>query len=350
MTPSGDGARGKGRHVVSTEVDGAGIDKVLRDAVDSGAVPHVAAIAADRDGVIYAGAAGPRAAGESAPVTTDTLFRLMSMTKMPATVVALQEMEKGNLELDAPVVNYGHRHPQRGGRAEGRAAGADGRRPGYRLQLRHQHRVAGPGRGGGDRSGPGRRRQAGRHRPARHEPHDVPDDRRRTPELHARARQGRARELGLDRRDPQPGAGVLGGHGLCGPPSDYIRFTRALLRGGELDGARILRPETVDDAFRNQIGELDFPAEIPTCDPASTDTLALGPGYKWGYGLLLNTQDIPGMRRASSGAWAGLCNTHFWVDRTTGVCASIYSNSLPFVTLEALALYQDFERALYAAL
>jgi CubicO group peptidase (beta-lactamase class C family) len=122
------------------------------------------------------------------------------------------------------------------------------------------------------------------------------------------------------------------GHGLYGTPSDYIRFTRALLRGGELDGARILRPETVADAFRNQIGELDFPAEIPTFDPASTNTLALGPGYKW------------------SGAWAGLCNTHFWVDRTTGVCASIYSNSLPFVTPEALALYQDFERALYAAL
>jgi CubicO group peptidase (beta-lactamase class C family) len=141
-----------------------------------------------------------------------------------------------------------------------------------------------------------------------------------------------------------------GGHGLYGPPSDYIRFEQALLRGGELDGARILRPETVADAFRNQIGELDFPAEIPTFDPASTGTLALGPGYKWGYGLLLNTQDTPGMRRAWSGAWAGLCNTHFWVDRTAGVCASIYSNFLPFVTPEALVLYQEFERALYAAL
>jgi hypothetical protein len=35
---------------VSTDIDGAGIDKVLRDAVDSGAVPHVAAVAADRTG------------------------------------------------------------------------------------------------------------------------------------------------------------------------------------------------------------------------------------------------------------------------------------------------------------
>ena len=141
-----------------------------------------------------------------------------------------------------------------------------------------------------------------------------------------------------------------GGHGMYGPPSDYVRFERALLRGGELDGTRILRQETVDDAFRNQIGDLDFPAEIPTFDPASSCAVALGPGLKWGYGLVLNTEDQPGMRRAWSGAWAGLCNTHFWVDRTAGITASIYSNLLPFGTPEAFALYQDFERALYAAL
>ena len=87
-------------------IDGAAIDKVLRDAVDSGAVPHVAAIAADRDGVIYQGSAGPRAAGESDPVTVDTMFRIMSMTKMPVTVAALQQVEQGRLDLDAPVADY----------------------------------------------------------------------------------------------------------------------------------------------------------------------------------------------------------------------------------------------------
>ena len=56
------------------------------------------------------------------------------------------------------------------------------------------------------------------------------------------------------------------------------------------------------------------------------------------------------MRRAGTGAWAGPFNTHFWVDRTIGVCASNYSNFLPFVTPEAFALYNDYERALYAAL
>ena len=140
-----------------------------------------------------------------------------------------------------------------------------------------------------------------------------------------------------------------GGHGLYSTPRDYIKFQRALLGGGESDGVRILTQSTVDAAFTNQIGELEFPAEIPTADPASAYTFTAGPGYKWGYGMLLNTKDIPGMRRASSGGWAGLFNSHFWVDPTAGVCGSIYSNFLPFGPPEAMELYANFERAVYSS-
>ena len=84
----------------------AGIDAVLQAAVDGGVVPQVVAIAADRNGPIYEGAAGPRAVGESDPVTPDTQFRIASMTKMVATVAALQQVERGNLDLDAPVEQY----------------------------------------------------------------------------------------------------------------------------------------------------------------------------------------------------------------------------------------------------
>jgi CubicO group peptidase (beta-lactamase class C family) len=61
------------------------IDEILEQAVESGAVPNVVAIAADRDGLIYEGAAGPRVVGESGDVTAGTRFRIMSMTKMVAT-------------------------------------------------------------------------------------------------------------------------------------------------------------------------------------------------------------------------------------------------------------------------
>ena len=76
---------------MSRTIDGSGIDRVLQNAVQGGAVPHVAAIAADADGIFYEGGAGARIVGESDdPVTTATQFRIMSMTKMVATTAALR--------------------------------------------------------------------------------------------------------------------------------------------------------------------------------------------------------------------------------------------------------------------
>lgn len=137
---------------------------------------------------------------------------------------------------------------------------------------------------------------------------------------------------------------------LYSTPRDYLKFQRALLGRGTCEDTTILEPATVEAAFSNQIGDLDFPASIDTADPRSSLGFHPGPGYKWGYGLLLNTADVPGMRRAGSGAWAGMMNTHFWVDRTTGITGAIYSQCLPFVPEEALAVYRAFESALYAKL
>ena len=385
-------------------IDGAGISKVLHEAVESGAAPHVAVIAADRDGVIFEGAAGPQVAGESDPVTTDTLFRIMSMTKMPATVAALQEMEKGNLDLDAPVAEYCPAFADKQVMT-GFAGGTPQYRPpasqatvrqlithtsglGYWFwseDLVEWEKATGvPNVVAGVRSSltaplladPGSAFIYGINIDWLGQVIEAVTGLT----LDVAIKQGITGPLGMDHTtflmndDERPNASPVhvkgedstwvsigevlnqapeyyaGGHGLYGPPSDYIKFERALLRGGELDGVRILQQSTVDAAFTNQIGDLDFPESIPTADPASSGPLNLGPGYKWGYGLLLNTHDQPGMRRAGSGAWAGLCNTHFWVDRSTGICASIYSNFLPFITPEALQLYQDFEKALYAAL
>jgi len=389
---------------MSASIDGTAIDKVLRDAVDSGGVPHVAAIATDRDGVIYQGSAGPRAVGESDPVTVDTLFRIMSMTKMPCTVAALQQVEQGHLDLDAPVADYRPefaeiqvltgfdgdtpklRPPARQATVKDLITHTSGL--GYWFfneQLVRWEQVTGvPNVVAGSRASftapmladPGQAFNYGINADWLGQVVEAVTG----VGLDVAIKQGITGPLGMDQTtflmndDQRPnstpvhvkgedGAWVsigeilnqapdwwAGGHGLYGPPSDYVKFQRALLRGGELDGTRILRSSTVDEAFTNRIGELDFPAELVTADPASTCDFAPGPGFKWGYGLLLNTSDFPGMRRAWSGAWAGLCNTHFWVDRTTGISGAIYSNFLPFLTPEAVKLYNDFELALYASL
>ena len=89
------------------QIDSSAIDKVLADAVEAGGVPNAVALAADADGIFYEGAAGRRVADQdSEPVSADSHFRIMSMTKMVATAAALQQMEKGTLDLDAPVEEY----------------------------------------------------------------------------------------------------------------------------------------------------------------------------------------------------------------------------------------------------
>ena len=83
----------------------ARLDEVLQAAVDAGDVPCVVATAADDDGTLYEGAAGTRSRAAE-PVTPDTTFRIASMTKMVATVAALQQVERGNLDLDEPIATY----------------------------------------------------------------------------------------------------------------------------------------------------------------------------------------------------------------------------------------------------
>ncbi|MYH94737.1 MAG: beta-lactamase family protein [Acidimicrobiaceae bacterium] len=81
-------------------------DAVL-DGVVSGSprVPGVAAVATDRDGVIYAGARGERVLGGDA-FTTDTVCAIFSTTKAIGGTACLQLVEQGDLDLDAPAKEY----------------------------------------------------------------------------------------------------------------------------------------------------------------------------------------------------------------------------------------------------
>ena len=142
----------------------------------------------------------------------------------------------------------------------------------------------------------------------------TPEQRANSVPMHLRGEDGAWEATDLDwSQEPEWWAG---GHGLYSTPRDYLNFQRMLLGGGALGDVRILEPATVDDAFANQIGELDFPPAIATADPGSSADFNAGPGHKFGLGLLLNTEDQPGARAAGSGAWAGIFNTHFWVDRS----------------------------------
>jgi CubicO group peptidase (beta-lactamase class C family) len=381
----------------------AQIDRVLQDAVAQGDVPRVVAVAADEGGVIYEGATGPRRVDGNADVTPDDLLRIASMTKMVTTVAALQLFDQGVVDLDAPVDSY---CPEFG--TVQVLDGFDGdtprlRPPSRRVTVRdlmthtsglaywfwspeiiHWQEVTGtPNVLSGSNAiftapmvaDPGTRFQYGINTDwlgrvveaasglaldkyfaenileplgmthTTFQPTD--QERAEAVPVHQRDDDGQWIVTDLDlAHEPEYWAG---GHGLYSTPRDYLAFQRMLLGGGALGDVRLLRLSTVDAAFSNQIGALDFPPAIPPADPSVICDFNVGPGFKFGLGLLLNTEPAPGARAAGSGAWAGIFNTHFWVDRTSGLTGAIYTQTLPFADPRVFTVYPNFEASLYAS-
>jgi methyl acetate hydrolase len=390
------------------------IDEVLQRAVAEGAVPCVAAIAAGRDGVIYEGGAGARTGPApdpthpDDPVGVDTSFRIMSMTKMIVTVAALQMSEQAKLDVDAPVQEYVPSFAEvrvLDGFDDGDPGTPRLRPPvaqatlhqlithtsglGYGFwepaQVRFERATGTPGPLSGSMRAfdspllfePGERFAYGLStdwlgrvleaidgRPLTEvvaERITGPLGMERTSFTLAAERRASAVPVSMRGEDGAWAASEIelpvqpdwwpSGHGLYSTPRDYLRFQEMLLHDGQAPGGpRILAAATVAAAFADQLGGLRVPERLPTADPRSSADLELGPGYTWGHGLLVNTHDEPRRRRAGTGAWAGLFNSHFWVDRAAGVTGAIYSNCLPFLDAGAAGTYLAFERMVYAGL
>ena len=65
---------------------------------------------------------------------------------------------------------------------------------------------------------------------------------------------------------------------------------------------------------------------------------------------MINLDPVPDGRKAGSLTWAGLYNTYYWIDLTSGIAGVIMMQILPFADTRALAVYGQFERAIYQAL
>jgi len=82
------------------------LDELLEAGVAKGAVPGVVAAIVNRNEMTYLGAAGERSIGTGAAMTTDTVGAIFSMTKAITGAAAMQLVEQGKVDLDAPAGNY----------------------------------------------------------------------------------------------------------------------------------------------------------------------------------------------------------------------------------------------------
>ena len=141
-----------------------------------------------------------------------------------------------------------------------------------------------------------------------------------------------------------------GGYGLYSTLRDYLRFLRAMLNKGELDGQRILKPETLAYALQNHTGTLEM-TKLSTVIPAISSDAEFFPGRAKSHGLafMTNREAIPGTLSANSHFWAGALNTYYWFDPARDIAGVILMQFLPFADVRALGTLVEFQKAVYAA-
>lgn len=381
--------------------NGTAIDAYLEEQVRTTTVPGTVALVVDDADVLYQGAFGLRDAANDTSMTTDSIFRLASMTKPVAATVIMMLAEEGKLGLDDPISKYIPSLAQRSvivnfdadtGEYETRPAAGEMT---IRQLLSHSsglvypifsdvfHSIPGgadnpryppdhmllydPGTdwsysGGIAIVGTVAERIEGigldtLMRERLFEPLGMHDtsfivraaDLERVVTIHSLDARGHMQETpnAADVR-----AEVSGDGGLNSTASDYAKFIQLFLNDGLApDGTRLLSHSAIVELSSSQLGMrtvnlMDEP------NPLFSRAFPLGAGRD-GYGLgfqVTGEHSSVSMRAPGSISWAGIYNTEFWIDIERGVGGVLLMQYLPFYHPDAVATLQGFEALVYRGL
>ena len=383
-------------------------DAILQQVVSgSPHVPGVVAMATDRNGTIYEGAAGKRVLGADADMTTDSVFAIWSTTKAITGTAVLQLAEEGRVDLDAPAKTYapdiGKLQVLDGFDAAGQPKLRAPKRDittrmlllhtaglGYDIFNEHYLRLT------QEHGQPGvaTASKAALNTPLLFDPGEqweygsnidwagqvvegvagkrlgevmqerifaplgmadtaftmTPSMRSRLARTHQREADGSLTPLN-DFELPQEPEVHMGGHGLYSTVGDYCRFIRMWLNDGAGEVGRVLKRETVLMAEKNGLGEMKIKG-LPGVIPSLSNDAEFFPGQSksWALTFMVNDVEAPTGRPAGALAWAGLANLFYWIDRQNGIGGFWATQILPFADPVSVSGYVDFETAVYQGL
>jgi CubicO group peptidase (beta-lactamase class C family) len=98
-----------------------------------------------------------------------------------------------------------------------------------------------------------------------------------------------------------------GGGGLVTTAPDYAKFAQALLNGGELNGVRIAKAETVKLMGTNLLPENQWITR-------ENGAMAQGTGYGMNVAVITDPAPLKSPQGVGTISWGGAASTHFWVD------------------------------------
>lgn len=125
----------------------------------------------------------------------------------------------------------------------------------------------------------------------------------------------------------EPPGFVSGGGGLVSTAADYLRFSRMLLQGGELDGVRLLGPKTVELMTANH---LPGGADLPRLSRSMfSEANYEGVGFGLGFATTLAPASTLTPGSAGDFFWGGAASTFFWVDPREDLIVLFLTQLLP---------------------
>jgi CubicO group peptidase (beta-lactamase class C family) len=104
---------------------------------------------------------------------------------------------------------------------------------------------------------------------------------------------------------------LSGSGGLLSTTADYYRFAQMLLNGGELDGARILQPKTIELMRTNVLADGVMVDLYGPKEP--------GIGFGLDFAIVMDPAAAKSPRGRNTFYWGGAFGTWFWVDPTNEV-------------------------------
>jgi CubicO group peptidase (beta-lactamase class C family) len=375
-------------------------DRFFAEAVEAADLPGAVGLILDADGTRYARAFGQADVATGAPMRIETPAQIASMTKAIVAVGAMQLVEQGRLDLDAPIgkllpeladaqvltgfaddgtpllrpaarpltlrhllthtsgLAYSFIRPEALRWAQHNGMPPPGSRKGIEMPLLFDPGEAWEYSVGIDWAGLAIEAVTGQRLGAYLAEHVTGPLRMHETAFHTAPPPGCA---SVHVRSPEGGWAVqpiwlnsgdfdMGGGGLTSTAPDYARFLRMVLRGGELDGARVLAPETLAEMRRNQIGDIRA-GYMGSAIPELAPPFDWFPDQQTGWGLswLINPEETAEGRSPGSLAWAGIFNSYYWVDPTAGVAGVFVSQISPFGHPAALDAFRALERMAYAS-
>ncbi len=131
---------------------------------------------------------------------------------------------------------------------------------------------------------------------------------------------------------------LSGGGGLVSTADDYLRFAQMMLNRGELDGARVLRAETVDLMTRNHLADELVPIRLGPLPM---------PNMGFGLDVAVRVKTGPGEPADSLGeyGWGGAASTQFFVaPRDSLICVGM-TQFMP----ATMTYFQEARKKVYQA-